>query len=105
MPSTRAPSTKLTARPASRQRPARAPIAAAGRRLGLGQGGQGLLEFVRELRAEIRKVIWPTRKEAINMTVVVIAMSAALGAFLGGVDYLFQELFRLLLQSAGVAGY
>ena len=40
---------------------------------------------------------WPSQRETINLTAVVIAFSVAVGLFLGGIDYVFQELFRLLL--------
>jgi preprotein translocase subunit SecE len=76
--------------------PARAPIpalAGAGGRRGRGNP----LDFVRDVRSELRKVAWPTQRETINLTAVVIALSAAVGLFLGGVDFVFQELFRWLL--------
>ena len=38
------------------------------------------------------------------LTAVVIALSAAVGLFLGGVDFLFQELFRFLLGIQGGGG-
>ena len=46
---------------------------------------------------------WPTQRETINLTAVVIALSVTVGLFLGGVDFVFQELFRFLLglQSGG----
>jgi len=78
---------------------------AGGRGLSLGGGGRGLTNLLRELRGEIKRVVWPTPRQAINMTAVVVAMSAGLGAFLGLVDFGFQELFRLLLQAAGAGGY
>ena len=82
--------------------PARTPIsplAGAGGRRGRGNP----LDFIRDVRSELRKVAWPTQRETINLTAVVIALSAAVGLFLGGVDFLFQELFRFLLglQSGG----
>jgi preprotein translocase subunit SecE len=76
-----------------------------GRALGLGGRGQGLTNLFRELRGEIRRVVWPTPRQAANMTGVIVALSAALGAFLGLVDFGFQELFRVLLQWAGAGGY
>jgi len=76
-----------------------------GRALGLGGRGQGLTSLLRELRGEIRRVVWPTPRQAANMTGVIVALSAALGAFLGLVDFGFQELFRVLLQWAGAGGY
>jgi preprotein translocase subunit SecE len=64
--------------------------------------GRGQVErasgFVREIRSELRKVVWPTRQEAINLTLIVIGVSAAVGLFLGLVDFGFTELFRVILQ-------
>jgi preprotein translocase subunit SecE len=71
----------------------------------LGGRGQGLVSLFRELKSEIKKVSWPTPRQAANMTAVIVALSAALGLFLGAVDFGFQELFRLLLQGLGAAGY
>jgi preprotein translocase subunit SecE len=62
------------------------------------------LTFVRETRAELRKVVWPTPRETWNLTVVVLALSIIVGMFLGAFDFLFQELFRWLLSLTG-GGY
>ena len=78
---------------------------ASARALPLGGRGQGLVSLFRDLKSEIRKVNWPTPRQAANMTAVIVALSAALGIFLGAVDFTFQELFRLLLQGMGAAGY
>ncbi|MCC6179149.1 MAG: preprotein translocase subunit SecE [Chloroflexi bacterium] len=67
--------------------------------------GQGITGLFRELRAEIRKVIWPSRRQTVNMTAVIVGMAAALGAFLGLVDFSFQELFRHILTLTGAGGY
>lgn len=53
--------------------------------------------FVRDTRSELRKVVWPTREEAINLTLIVIAVSVAIGLFLGAVDYIFQIVFEVLV--------
>ena len=55
-------------------------------------------DFFREVRSELRKVVWPTRREATNLTMIVIAVSMAVGVFLGMVDFIFQELFRIILR-------
>lgn len=62
----------------------------------LGQGG--ILRFAREVWAELKKVVWPSREEVKNLTIVVIAVSVAVGTVLGGIDGLFEALFRLILQ-------
>jgi preprotein translocase subunit SecE len=69
------------------------PLAGAGGRRGRGNP----INFVRDVRSELRKVAWPTQRETVNLTAVVIALSVAVGLFLGGTDFVFQELFRFLL--------
>jgi preprotein translocase subunit SecE len=67
-----------------------------------GRRGRGNpLNFIRDVRSELRKVSWPSQRETINLTAVVLAFSIAVGLFLGGVDFLFQELFRFLLGVQG----
>ena len=56
-----------------------------------------LMQYLRETRAEMRKVVWPTREEATNLTIIVVVTIIAMSAFFGVVDYLFTALFRLLL--------
>jgi preprotein translocase subunit SecE len=64
----------------------------------LGQRGRGVRQFIGEVRAELRKVVWPTRREAANLTALVIAVSVAMGILLGLVDFAFAELFRSLVR-------
>ena len=45
-----------------------------------------LLEFARETRREIAKVTWPTRKETVVTTVMIIVMALASGIFFFAVD-------------------
>lgn len=58
---------------------------------------RGIRKFYRETVAELRKVSWPTRSEAINLTRVVLIVILLMGAFLGLLDYLFTQLFGLIL--------
>ena len=46
--------------------------------------------------AELKKVTWPDRETTKNLTLVVIAISAVLGALLGGLDWILQQLFALI---------
>jgi preprotein translocase subunit SecE len=106
MPRTKAPSpNRFGARRPAKGRSVRSVAPTGARTLPLGGRGQGLVSLFRDLKSEIRKVTWPTPRQAANMTAVIVALSAALGLFLGAVDYGFQELFRLLLQGLGAAGY
>lgn len=47
-------------------------------------------EYVQETKAELKQVNWPTRKQAVTFTVVVIIISVVTAFFLGFFDYLFQ---------------
>jgi preprotein translocase subunit SecE len=76
------------------------PLAGAGGRRGRGNP----LDFVRDVRSELRKVAWPNQRETVNLTAVVIAFSVIVGLFLGGIDFVFQELFRFLLGLSGGGG-
>jgi preprotein translocase subunit SecE len=55
--------------------------------------GRFILDAYYELR---HKVTWPTWQEARNMTIVVIILSAVIGAILAGVDYGLYQLFSFI---------
>jgi preprotein translocase subunit SecE len=59
----------------------------------------GPREFVKEVRAELRKVAWPTKSETINYSIIVFVAVVVLTAFVGALDYLFGE-FVLNLYNA-----
>ena len=48
-----------------------------------------IIRYFKEAYAEMRKVVWPSRKETINHTVLVIAISVGVAAFMGIADYCF----------------
>src|SRR5215207_4201983 len=78
---------QATAGPGTGQRSvgaARSPLPAGGLR--------GLMspQWFRDVVSELRKVTWPTRQETANLTMVVVVVAAALGLFLGGIDYGFN---------------
>ncbi len=58
--------------------------------------GRAAFGFAKESRAELRKVVWPARKETIQMTGVVIAMVIAVALFLWVVDWVLTVLVKLL---------
>ncbi|MBI4281571.1 preprotein translocase subunit SecE [Candidatus Uhrbacteria bacterium] len=49
-----------------------------------------IVRYFIEARGEMKKVIWPSRKEATNHTVLVISISLGVAAFLGAIDYLLN---------------
>jgi len=50
--------------------------------------------FLKEVRLEMKKVNWPTRKEAVKYTLIIIGVSVVVAAFLGGLDYIFTTLLN-----------
>ena len=56
------------------------------------------VQFYRETAAEIRKVVWPTRPQAVNLTVIVVAVVVAMSIFLGAIDAALTEILRLILR-------
>ena len=54
-------------------------------------------EFLGESRFELRKVVWPTRQEAMRMTWVVMLVVVVMSLMLAGFDVVIQWLIRLLL--------
>lgn len=53
--------------------------------------------FVRETIGELRKVTWPTRKEATNLTIIVLAVIAFMTLLLGFLDVFFGWVLTLIL--------
>ena len=56
-----------------------------------GKEPNAVVRYFQETRAELRKVTWPTREEARNLTLIIVAVTIAMAVFLGLFDYLFQE--------------
>lgn len=60
-----------------------------------------LVRTFRELRAEMKKVVWPTRDETTRLTIVVILVSAIISVILFAADSLFNWLLLLLRTWVG----
>ena len=58
-------------------------------------------EFLRQVRAETAKIVWPTRKETMMTGLMVVIMTALLGLFFFGVDSAFSSLVQALLRLLG----
>ena len=56
-----------------------------------------IIRFFRETLAELRKVNWPTRQEATQLTVIVLLVVIIMSSLLGVLDFLFSRLFGLIV--------
>ena len=57
-------------------------------------------EFMRQVQAEARKVVWPTRQETVTTSIFVGIMMVILAVFFLGIDTLFGKLVQFLLTLA-----
>lgn len=55
------------------------------------------VNFVKEVRDELKKVVWPSKQEVIRLTGVVVIVSAVVGIYLGGADFILTKLFEILI--------
>ena len=56
------------------------------------------LQFLREVKVELKKVVWPSRKQTIGSTVVVLILTMIVSVFLGLVDIGLSSLIRVVLK-------
>ena len=57
--------------------------------------------FIRQVRAETAKIVWPTRKETITTAIMVVIMTAMLAIFFFGTDALFSTIVKFLIGLLG----
>jgi preprotein translocase subunit SecE len=58
-----------------------------------------IVKFFKELKSEMKKVVWPSRKQVVNNTLIVIAVVVIVGVVIAIFDTIFQwGLFELLLK-------
>ena len=55
-------------------------------------------QFLKEVKAELKKVNWSTKEELFTATIMVIVVTAFLTLYVFGVDYVFTKLVRYLLR-------
>ncbi|MEJ2517106.1 MAG: preprotein translocase subunit SecE [Methyloceanibacter sp.] len=54
-------------------------------------------EFLQQVRTEVSKVTWPTRRETIITTIMVVVMSIIAAIFFLGVDWVLGTVVQLIL--------
>jgi len=60
---------------------------------------EGLKRFFIETRSELKKIVWPTPKQVVNNTVIVLITILIVGAFIWGLDALTSSILSHLLSS------
>ncbi len=59
------------------------------------------MQFIQQVRSEVSKVVWPTRREVLLTTVMVFAMAALAAMFFGLVDVIIRLGLQTVLNSFG----
>ena len=58
--------------------------------------GKTFLGFAKESRLEVRKVVWPTRQETMQTTLIILAVSTIVGLLLWGLDGVFVRVVSFI---------
>jgi len=58
-----------------------------------------IIQFFREVWVELGKVVWPSRREALKITGIVVLFCAVVAVFLGLVDFGLAKLVGLIVQN------
>ena len=56
-----------------------------------------LLNYIKGSQQELKKVVWPTKKEVTRSTIIVIIFSLSMAVFLGFVDYLLSLIVEKII--------
>lgn len=57
------------------------------------------LGYIGEVKLEMAKVTWPKRDEVVKLTLIVLAISIVVAAYVGGLDYLFTKLLEIIVSA------
>ena len=58
-------------------------------------------QFLQQVRAEVAKVVWPTRREVLVTTAMVFVMAVVFAIFFFGVDWVIRQVLELVLTFFG----
>jgi len=57
-----------------------------------------LIDYLKDVRLELSKVVWPKRAEVIRLTLTVFAISGIIGAYVGVLDFALTKLLEFLIS-------
>ncbi len=58
-----------------------------------------IVNYLKEVKLELDKVIWPKRKDVIKLTLVVVVISAIMSIYLGMLDYTFTKMMESIITN------
>jgi len=57
-----------------------------------------ITRYFKEVRAEIRKVTWPSRQEVLRLSTIVVIVMVVMSAFMAIIDYAFSRLMQAIIS-------
>ena len=64
--------------------------------------GNAVVQFLKEVRAEMGKVVWPSWNELVGSTIIVLVIVTAFSLYLGAVDYLLARIADVVFVRFGM---
>lgn len=58
---------------------------------------KAIIQYLKGVRLELSKVVWPKKEEIIKLTLIVFIISAVVAAYAGGLDFVFTKLLEKLI--------
>jgi preprotein translocase SecE subunit len=58
-----------------------------------------LINYIKDTQAEMAHVSWPTRKQAVIYTILVVSISGLVALYTSGFDYLFSKMLNLFISN------
>ena len=65
------------------------------------RGSNRLGRWFREMRSELKKIVWPTPKQTFNNTIVVLVTMAVSAVVIWGIDWVATQIFQAILTLGG----
>ena len=59
-----------------------------------------MTRFFKDLKGEFKKIVWPSKKQVVNNTLVVLAVVIVLGVFVAALDTVLSLIVHFVLQQA-----
>ena len=56
-----------------------------------------IISYLKGVRAELRRVVWPSRRTTINLTAIVFGVTTVMSIAMGLVDWILSKLFALII--------
>jgi preprotein translocase subunit SecE len=57
-----------------------------------------LIDFFKEAKSELEKVVWPSREQTFKLTIMVILVTIVVGVFVAGLDFVFANIAQKIIQ-------